>query len=183
MITLDLKEQGETLIFFGDPDPTAPVLEFECSIAPGKTGPEPHMHPLQTETFRVTRGQMLAKVDGEERIVREGETLVVAAGRVHTFRNPDSTEPLTMRITIEPALNFQWFLTEAARSAIRHGGSWKDMPLLETSYIISQVSDEHDWPGMPRVAKRLLFGTLARLAVLLKKTGDVTPLGGRRAAV
>jgi hypothetical protein len=26
----------------------------------------------------------------------------------------------TMRITLEPALNFQWFMTEAARSAIRH---------------------------------------------------------------
>jgi len=178
MITLHLEEQGETLRFFGEPDPSAPIVEFECSIAPGKNGPDPHIHPLQTETFHVTQGRMLAVVNGEERLVREGETIIVGPGEAHTFSNPDPDTPLTMRITMEPALNFQWFLTEAARSAIRHGGHWKNMPLLETSYIVAQVMDEHDMPGMPVFLKRLLFGTLARLAVLLKKPGQIAPLRG-----
>lgn len=176
MITLHLKEQGETLTFFGEPDPTAPVVEFECSMAPGKAGPDPHIHPLQTETFHVARGQMLAVVEGEERLIGEGEKIVVAPGQVHTFRNPDPTGPLTMRITMEPALNFQWYMTELARSAILHGGNWKDIPLLAAGYIVSQVSDEHDFPGMPAVVKRLLFGTLAFVAVLLRRTGEIAPL-------
>lgn len=180
MITLHLKAQGETLTFYSEPDPTAPAVEFECTIDPGKPGPDPHSHPLQTETFRVTAGQILAVVQGEERLIREGETIVVGPGQVHTFSNPDPARPLVMRITMEPALNFQWFMTEAACSAIRNGGNWKDMPLLETGYILAQVSDEYDFPPLPAFVKRLLCSVLARAAVILKKTGEIVPLGERR---
>jgi len=183
MITLNLEKQGETLTFFSEPDPSAPILEFECSIAPGKDGPDPHSHPLQTETFHVTEGLMRAVVNGQERFIEEGDSIVVAPGQVHTFSNPKPDRPLTLRITIEPALNFQWFLTEAARSAIRNGGSWKDAPLLEIGYIVNQVIDEQDMPGLPGPVKRLLFGTLARIAVMLKKTGEIAPMAGERAAV
>jgi hypothetical protein len=48
---------------------------------------------------------------------------------------------------------------------------------------MSQVSDGHDMPGIPAVVNRLLFGTLAREAVLLEKTGEIAPLGERRVAV
>lgn len=176
MIVLDLQEQGEKLTFFGPPDPGAARLDFQCTIAPGKLGPDPHIHPRQTETFRVTRGRMRAVVDGEELEIRAGETLVVAPGQVHSFSNPDPEEPLEIDGSIEPPLHFQWFLTEAARSAIRGGGRWKDASLLETCWILNQVADEHDYPGIPRALKRPLFGTLAALAVLTRKHRGVEPL-------
>lgn len=176
MVTLHLEGQGETLTFFDEPDPSAPVLEFECTIAPGALGPDPHIHPLQTETFQVTQGRMRAVVDGEERVIDEGGTIVVTPGQVHTFSNPEPNHPLIMRISIEPALNFQWYMTEAARSAIRNGGKWKNTPLFEIAYIMDQVCDEYDMPGLPPVVKRVLFRTLARLAVLLRKTGEIAPL-------
>lgn len=180
MITLNLEGQGETLRFFDEPDPSAPAVEFECTIAPGRLGPDPHIHPLQTERFLVTQGRMRAVVDGDVRVIEEGDTIVVAPGQTHTFSNPDPEHPLTLRITMEPALNFQWFLTEAARSAIRNGGRWKDAPLLETAYIVEQVIDEHDVPGLPPALKRLLFWPLARLAVLLRRTREIAPLAGTR---
>jgi mannose-6-phosphate isomerase-like protein (cupin superfamily) len=175
MIVLDLEAQGEKLTFFGPPDPDAPVLEFECTIAAGKVGPDPHIHPKQVETFRVTEGTMRAVVDGEERELKAGEVLVVAPGQLHTFSNPDPEVPLTMRITIEPALNLQWFLTEAARSAVRGGGRWKDASLLETAWILNQVLDEHDFPEVPRPLKRPVIGTLAALALILGKTRNIEP--------
>ena len=55
---------------------------------------------------------------------------------------------------------------------VEHG---KDAPLLKVSYIAHQVIDEHDLPGVPPFVKRLLFGALARMAVLLGKTRDITP--------
>ena len=176
MIVLDLKGQGEKLTFYGPPDPDAPKLDFECTIAAGATGPDPHSHPRQTETFRITEGRMRAVVDGEEREIGAGETLVVSPGQVHTFSNPDPVHPVTMKITIEPALHFQWFMTEAARSAIRGGGRWKDASLLETCWIMNQVADEHDYPGIPHWLKRPMFGTLATLAVVMRKTRRVEPL-------
>lgn len=176
MYIFDLKEHGEALTFFGEPDSSAPYVDFECTIAPGKNGPDPHIHPRQTETFYVTGGQMRAVVNGEEKILQTGETIVIEPGQVHSFSNAKQDEPLNLKIRIEPALNFQWFMMEAASSAIRNGSRWKDAPLLEICYILNQVVDEHDMPGLPAPIKRVFVGFMARLAVLLRKTGNITPL-------
>lgn len=176
MYVFDLKEQGENLTFFGEPDSSAPHVDFECTIAPGKDGPDPHVHPLQTETFHVTGGQMRAIVNGEEKILQTGETIVIEPGQVHSFSNATEDEPLKLKIRMEPALNFQWFMMEAAASAIRNGSRWKDAPLLEICYILNQVVDEHDFPRLPAPMKRAFVGLLARLAILLKKTDKINPI-------
>lgn len=179
MYTFNLKEHGEYLTFFSEPDPSAPYVDFECTIAPGKNGPDPHIHPKQTETFYVTGGQMRAVVNGEEKIVQAGETIVIEPGLVHSFSNAKQDEPLNLKIRIEPALNFQWFMMEAAASAIRNGSRWKDAPLLEICYILNQVVDEHDMPGLPAPLKRVFVTVMARLAVLFRKTGKIKPLNGQ----
>jgi len=55
----------------------------------------------------------------------------VPPGKTHTFSNGSKGDPLELRIVVEPALDFQWFMTEAVKSGLRNGGSQKDMPLLE----------------------------------------------------
>jgi mannose-6-phosphate isomerase-like protein (cupin superfamily) len=176
MYVFDLKEHGEAITFFGEPDSSAPHIDFECTIAPGKDGPDPHIHPQQTETFQVTGGLMRAVVNGEERVLKAGETIVIEPGQVHSFSNASREEPLNLKIRMEPALNFQWFMMEAAASAIRNGGRWKDAPLLEICYIMNQVVDEHDIPRLPGPVKRVFVGMMARLAVLLKRTDKINPL-------
>jgi len=178
-MTFALEAQGETLIFFGEADNAAPRVEFEVRIAPGAVGPEPHIHPKQSELFAVSSGRMLATVEGVEHLVGPGEELLVHAGEVHTFRNASEEEPLVCRCAVEPALNFQWMLTESAKSAIRSGGRWKDASLLEAGYILRQIPGEYRMVGMPTVVQRLLIGALAMLAVLLGKARNVEPLRGR----
>lgn len=176
MITLDVQPQGERFTFFTEPDPTAPALEFEFVASPGCAGPDPHIHAKQVETFRVVSGTMHAKLGKDERVIRAGEALVVPAGQLHTFQNRSTTEPLVIRITVEPALQFQWMMTELCRLAIANGGRWKDMPLLETAYIMNCTRDEHDLAGVPRLLTTALFGALAGVAVLLGKHRNIGPL-------
>jgi hypothetical protein len=86
-------------------------------------------------------------------------------------------EPLVFRCTAEPALNLQWFLTEAARSAIRTGGgSWKKASLLEAAWILHQIPGEYRIAGMPAGGQTLLVGTMARAAVALGRTREIEPL-------
>lgn len=82
MITLDVQPQGERFTFFGEPDPAAPIVEFELVGAPGTPGPDPHIHPKQVETFRVTSGEMVARLGKEERVIRitELSRLAIANG-------------------------------------------------------------------------------------------------------
>ena len=175
VITLDVQPQGERFTFFSEPNPGAQRLEFEFVGSPGSPGPDPHIHARQVETFRVIEGEMHAKVGGQERVIRAGESLVVPAGQVHTFRNPSESEPLVIRISVEPALQFQWMMTEYARLAIANGGRWKDVPLLEAAYILHQTRDEHEIPGMPRLLTTVFLGSLAPLAVLLGKHRKISP--------
>jgi len=65
-IVLNLETDGECLTFYGDAD--APGVEFECVLAPGSKGPEPHIHTLQTETFHVVSGVMIDRVKGQDEV-------------------------------------------------------------------------------------------------------------------
>jgi len=174
--TLALEAQGETLVFFGEADSSASSVEFEVRMAPGAVGPDPHAHPKQSERFAVVSGRMLASVDGVEHALGPGEEVLVGTGQVHSFVNGSPVEPLVFRCTVEPALNFQWFLTESARSAIRTGGgSWKKASLLEAAWILHQVRGEYRLAGMPAVVQNLLIGTLARTATVLGRTRNIEP--------
>ena len=175
MITLKLEKQGESLTFFGEADSSAPSMEFEVKMAPGAEGPPPHIHTKQTETFNVTSGRLIATVDGQEHTAEAGQSVVVQAGQAHTFANGSETEQLVFGTTMEPALNFQWALTELAKAAIRAGGSWDDLPLPEIAYILNQVRDEYRVAGIPFVLQDIFFGILARVVVLQGKAKDIAP--------
>jgi mannose-6-phosphate isomerase-like protein (cupin superfamily) len=175
MITLNVEKQGESITFLAEADTTAPRAEAEVRLAPGASGPPPHLHTKQHESFHVVSGRMIATVDGQQHTVEAGETLVVQPGQAHTFANASQTEPLIVRGTVEPALHFQWFLSEMAKSAIRAGGSWKDLPVFEAAYILHQMRDEYRLAGMPVLVQDIVFGLLARVAVLLGRTKHITP--------
>ena len=175
-IVLDLEKEGKRYTFFGDPDPDSPSLEFENVIPPGAIGPEPHVHMIQKETFHVISGKMSARVDGVERILSAGETIEVHAGVVHSFTNGSSTEPLVNRIVVEPALNFQWFMTEAVESAIRNGGSWKDIPLLEGGHLMFLARKENRDGRVPYFLQYILFGVLSLFAILTGKSKNISPM-------
>jgi hypothetical protein len=175
VITLNVEKQGESITFPTAPDSAAPRLDLEVTLAPGASGPPPHMHTRQSESFHVVSGAMIVKVDGKEHRLKTGESLMVMQGQAHSFANASASDPLHFRVALEPAFHFQWFLTEMARSAIRGGGSWDDLPLLEAAYILHQVRDQYRVAGIPFLAQDIVFGFLARVAVVTGRTKQIAP--------
>ena len=54
-------------------------------------------------------GELLVTVAGTDRVLREGDTVVIPANTTHTILN-QGTEPATCRVTYEPAgRNEDWF--------------------------------------------------------------------------
>lgn len=175
-IVLNLEKDGEKFTFYGDPDSKAPAVEFKNVLAPGVKGPEPHIHTLQTETFHVISGTMIARVKGQEdTTLYPGEKIVIPPGKVHTFTNGSKDEPLVTRIVVEPALDFQWYISEAAKSAIRNGGSWKDLPLLEAGHVMWLSREQQRIASLPFFIQDLLFGTLSIIARLTGKAKNIAP--------
>jgi mannose-6-phosphate isomerase-like protein (cupin superfamily) len=175
MSTLTLEEQGESITFLSDDGSGPPRATLEFRLAPGSKGPPPHVHPRQSETVEVLSGRMSVVVEGQRRTLEAGESVAVQPGRVHSFSNAGHHEPLVARTTLQPPLHFEWFLSEMARSAIRNGGRWKDVPLLEAAYIIHCVRGEYRLAGIPPALHDAAFNLLARLAVLFRQNRRVSP--------
>ena len=79
------------------------VLVMETSYAAGGAPAPAHFHPAQDERFVVLSGAVRAAVDGEKKVLREGDELIVAAGTPHEFGgHPEETA--TVRWEVRPPL-------------------------------------------------------------------------------
>jgi quercetin dioxygenase-like cupin family protein len=175
MKTYTLEKQGETLIFYNPETGTGGCLNFEMVLAPGAIGPEPHIHTRQDEGFTVISGTLVVTIDGSPRTLHAYDEVIVKAGQAHSFRNGSDTDPVSVRCYADPALGLYWFLSEAAKLAIVRGGSWKDLPLPEASWLLYNLRDEYRLAGIPFILQNILFGTLATVARITGRTRKIAP--------
>jgi quercetin dioxygenase-like cupin family protein len=95
---------GESIMFTataqdGDED----VVRFNWRSVPGGAITE-HVHPYQEERFIIAAGEAHFTVDGEERVVGPGETIVVPVGIRHSESNLGSVA-IEGIVELRPALH------------------------------------------------------------------------------
>ena len=77
------------------------LVRFNWRSVPGGVITE-HIHPYQEERFIVLAGEAHFTLDGEERVARAGDTVVVPAGVPHSEGNPGPAE-ITAVVELRPA--------------------------------------------------------------------------------
>ena len=103
---------------------TPDMLEVEAEYGPSGSPPPKHLHPEQDEHFEVLAGELRARVDGEERTLKAGDTLDVPRRTPHQMWNPGG-EPARVRWQTRPAgRTEQWF--RALDALQREGRVGKD---------------------------------------------------------
>ena len=174
---VDLRADGEHIQFNDARERTGGLRsEGVVTLAPGGPGPGTHIHTRQNEGFEVVSGTMLVTLHGEEATLEPGDSVVVQAGEVHTFRNGSDTSELVVRFWYEPALRLEWMLQTMGEMAMERGGAWKNVPLLEGGHILFAMRSEYRFAGWPFWLQDVVFGLLAGLAVL---TGRARRADGR----
>ncbi len=78
------------------------LVRFNWRSMPGGAITE-HVHPGQEERFSIVSGEAHFTVDGEDRVVGPGETIVVPVGVRHSESNPGSVE-IEGVVELRPAL-------------------------------------------------------------------------------
>ena len=113
---------GTVWVFASSPeDPVRDPVVIDFHMPDGVQAPPPHYHPNgQQETFEVLKGSFEVKLDGEWQTVGQGETAVVEAGVVHTFRN-DSGAEVVIRNTHTPAYSFERYMRRIHAFATERG--------------------------------------------------------------
>ena len=95
---------GESIRFLADRrDTEEDILRFEWRSTPGGAITE-HLHPRQEERFIISAGTAVFTLDGAERVVGPGETLVVPVGVRHAQRNRGDVDVEGV-VELRPALH------------------------------------------------------------------------------
>jgi len=151
---------GSRMTFLGR---NGDVLEVTSTVQPGE-GPPMHVHHLQDEIVTVREGRAGYTIQGEdERFAGPGETVRFEAGVAHTFRNAGDGE-LVLDGSVEPALNFEWFLTQVYESTAAAGG---ERPrTFDAAFLTTRYRSEFTMLDIPAPVQRLLFPVVAAVGRL-----------------
>ncbi|WCB93313.1 hypothetical protein DSM104299_02026 [Baekduia alba] len=140
------------------------LLEIE-TVNPASSVREPvHVHPLQESGARVSAGTLRFCVDGVERAVAAGESIVIPANTPHHFWNDGSADAHAVQ-WFRPALRSREFF-ETLFALARDGKiDAKGMPsLLQLAVTIPEFSQEIRTTTPPWPVQRALVALLAPIA-------------------
>jgi mannose-6-phosphate isomerase-like protein (cupin superfamily) len=72
---------------------------FDLELAPGTGGPPTHTHDEGNELIEVLEGEMMFRVNGEKKLLRAGDSLMLTPSDAHTFWNPSKQDCVVARVT------------------------------------------------------------------------------------
>jgi quercetin dioxygenase-like cupin family protein len=145
------------------------LLELEAVYAPKGRMPPEHFHPAQEERFDALEGSVRVRLDGDERELRAGQTLVVPPRAPHTFWNPGA-EPARLLWQVRPALRTAEFFETLSALPGPPG------PLVG-ALLAREYRDVFRLTRPPAALQGALFGALAAIARL---TGRRLPAPSER---
>jgi quercetin dioxygenase-like cupin family protein len=142
------------------------VLAVEATYGPHGSPPPKHFHPEQAEHFEVLEGELKAGVEGEERMLRPGDTLDVPRRAVHQVWNPGSTETRVIWETRPRGRTEQWFRAiDALHRSGRVGKNGMPGPLA-FAVMLSEYRDVFRLAGPPDPLLRAALTPLAAVGRL-----------------
>ena len=106
IIDIDDLDSGENSRQFIGADHDVPVSMFLVHSPPGN-GPSLHRHPYD-EILVVQEGKATVTAEGEERVVRGGEVVIVPAGVAHAFVNTGDGPLRQLDIHLSASFDTEW---------------------------------------------------------------------------
>jgi mannose-6-phosphate isomerase-like protein (cupin superfamily) len=142
-------DTGMRLVFVETSESTGgELVEVRAHYPPAGRHPPAHWHPGQEERFEIVSGSLLAMLDGEERTLEAGESLVVSPGVVHAMHNP-GPEPTETVWQTRPALRTEELFEALSKLSPKPG-------LRERARLAHEFEQELRVPKPPLVLIRAI---------------------------
>jgi quercetin dioxygenase-like cupin family protein len=134
------------------------LLAFDLALPPGAAVPMPHVHPIQTESFAVTRGTMRFRLGLRTVLAGPGDVVTVEPGVIHAFSNPGATE-VGVRVEVRPALKMEEMFADVVAMARAGRMSRRGLPRnpLELALLARTYDQEAHAPLLGVAVQRLLL--------------------------
>ncbi|WP_395078099.1 cupin domain-containing protein [Flavobacterium sp.] len=137
-------------------DSQGKLLKAELLVKPGGGEPPSHYHPIQSETFTITSGEMNLIHNGKEIILKAGQSYTVPPNTPHKFWNGSKADAVAI-VELKPALKTEFFL-ETLYALDKQGKTNKEgLPnLLQFSAILNETYGEFFVVGPPIFAQKFI---------------------------
>lgn len=164
---------GETLTIRATGGDTGGArFEFDAVLPPGLSGPPPHRHRAEAETFTVLAGRLRVRLGRRTVDLDAGESVTVPPGTTHGFANPFD-EPARIRTVEAPAGPL-----EAQLRALADSGRFP--PVRRLARINVEHGLSFSVAGVPDAVQRPLWRGLAALPAPARSGGFVDAAAAAR---
>ncbi len=171
------------LVLHRGADAESDVLEIQFDLPPRAAGSPMHRHARLTERFEVVDGALHMCVDGRWTVLLPGDSVSVAPGQAHCFRN-DSEAWTTFITEIRPPGQFERFLRSWYGLANSGRSTAAGVPrnLLHLARCLQDA--DLTFVGLPAGLQRLALSVVVSLGQALGSYAtlmdfDITPLPAR----
>ena len=124
-----------------------------------------HAHFRCEERFEVVEGKLGVKLNGEQRILVSGESIVIAPGITHTFWNAGDGE-MRFITDVRPPGELQTYWETVFGLATEGKVDANGLPNLLQLGVVAPLADSYD-PRLTRVGSKALVAVLGQLGHLL----------------
>lgn len=147
-------------------DTNGMLLEMETTYNERSKEPAAHYHPYQAEDFTVLSGKLTVRMDGQLKVLQQGDTLHIAKNRVHSMWN-DNGGTTVVRWKVQPAMNTEHLLETVTGLASDGKTNENGMPgMLQIALIANRYTDVLRLAKPPFGVQKILFAILAPFAYL-----------------
>lgn len=163
---------GETVTFQRtSADSDGELVIAEVTLEPGGFAAGIHVHPKQTETFRIVAGAVGFRLGRRRLVATAGETVVVEPGTAHAFWNA-AEEQVRFLCEIRPALGFERLLETMFALARDGKTNGRGVPHpLRLAAIVDHHREDVQLPLVPLPVQRLAATVGATAAWALAEFG------------
>lgn len=171
--------QERTVVLVSGAESGGELVRADLWVPPGARVAAPHIHPYQTETFRVQEGRLGVRYGSDTSVVGVGASVEVPPGMVHDWWT-HGDEPARVLVEVVPARRFEelaltlWGLAAAGRTNARG----RPGP-LQLTLLAHEFRDDIRFTSPPERVQRLMYALLGPLARRLGLRGVYPELEAR----
>jgi len=135
-------------------DTNGQLLEMEAGYNAHSNEPAAHYHPYQAEDFTVLSGELTVRIDGQIKVLKQGDTLHIPKTKVHSMWN-NSQNKTVVNWKVQPAMNTADLLQTASGLANDGKTNKKRMPnLLQVALMANNTPKNSGYPNRPSLYKK-----------------------------
>jgi quercetin dioxygenase-like cupin family protein len=155
------------IMLLGTEDSQDGAIAFHLFVRPGGGDLGEHIHSSLTERFRVLAGRVAVRLDGEVRILEEGDDLTIPPGVSHHWWNAGAGEA-EMLVQVDEGRRYELMLCTLFGLGNDRLTTRKGNPrLLQRAVIAREYRDVAEFVRPSRPLQRAVFGLLAPIGQAL----------------